>query len=115
MAHCAVGDWAARLRGEFAMRRRKVAHAVAAILIAAWLIPAFRVLIAAEPASKASTSRIARDDATRSIPFDKLSADARGKITGVVTMPACFVACRSRRSIVNPICSNTWRIIPTCS
>ena len=90
MAHCVVGDWVARPRGEFALRRRKVAHAVAAILIAAWLIPAFRVVIAAEPASKASTSRIARDDATRSIPFDKLSGDSRGKVTGVVNDASLF-------------------------
>lgn len=47
---------------------------------------------AADPTagSKASTTRAARDDAARSIPFDRIPADVRARIEAVVENPSIF-------------------------
>ena len=45
---------------------------------------------AAEPLSRASNSRAAREDAAASIPFDRLPRETRGKVASVVNNPSIF-------------------------
>jgi hypothetical protein len=75
---------------------------------------------AADPPGKAATSRSARDEATRAIPLDKLSTEARSKVTAVLDdvsiyrrMPIESVDCEPdlfRFIMNNPdVMVNIWR------
>jgi hypothetical protein len=90
MANCVAGVAAARLRSHFAKCRGNSAHRWVAALLAAALAVSTSWLAAAEPPNKASTSRIARDDAARSIPLEKLSPESRAKVAGVVNDASLF-------------------------
>lgn len=60
------------------------------VLAGGWTAGARHAPAAAENAQTGSNSRQARDDATRSIPFDKLPDDMQAKIKAVVQNPSLF-------------------------
>jgi hypothetical protein len=60
------------------------------LLAGCWAAGARAALAATDNPQTGSNSRQARDDAARSIPFDKLSNDAAAKIRAVVQNPSLF-------------------------
>ncbi|HTQ40860.1 MAG TPA: hypothetical protein VMJ32_17710 [Pirellulales bacterium] len=132
----AITQWAGAARRLWAAALQRRLHRLsmpwrlstglqAAVLFAAAMLlfsPADKLLLAAEPAGKPTTSRSAQDAAVRAIPLDKLSAESRGKVTAVLNdvslyrrLPNQAVDCEPdlfRFIMNNPdLMVNIWRVM----